>query len=77
MNLNYPADLDEVSQMTVMELRRAYRFLPAPTTQPECDLLNAIQSRIQENGMMTLPIRMDMGLDMPETVPNSTPFHGQ
>lgn len=76
LNITYPA-IEDVEMMGLMDMRRMYRFLPIPENQAECDVLNRIAARLQENGLMSLPIRMDKGLDTPDTVGvHQEPFHG-
>ena len=76
MNVNYP-QLEDVEQMTIMELKRGYRFLPVPETEAECAVLNAIGDRIDASGVATRPLRMDRGLDTPETLGvTQDPYHG-
>lgn len=76
LNIEYPP-MDEVEMMGIMEMRRMYRFLPIPETQEQCDVINRLAARLQENGLMTLPIRMDRGLDGQETLGVAQePFRG-
>lgn len=76
LNVQYPS-LEDVEMMGVMELRRQYRFLPIPETQEQCDIINRLAARLQENGLMTLPIRMDRGLDGDTTLGTAQePWHG-
>lgn len=76
LNIDYPT-MEEVEMMGLMEMRRLYRFLPRPETQEQCDLVNRLAARLQENGLMTLPLRVDGGLDTPDNLGQvGQPFHG-
>jgi len=69
LNMTWPT-LDDVEMMGVMELRRNYRFLRNPETEEELASLTRIGERLQENGLMTLPIRADQTKDLPDVPRN-------
>jgi hypothetical protein len=68
-NLDWPT-VEDVDSMGVMELRRMYRFLRLPENETELAVLNYIGARLQENGLMTLPVRKNDGLDLPDAIRN-------
>ena len=76
LNIEYPS-MEDVEMLGIMEMRRLYRFLPVPETQEQCDVVNRLAARLQENGLMSLPLRVDGGLDTADNYgPNGKPFHG-